>query len=272
MFVFARISFAPKVYAKMSEEDVKNFLMLYEKIKEIENIARMKNIAQRNNQIFLDFIPNKIKKLNNKKIGAQYHNNFHEEGLELVLKSILLSRTFTENTTVNMQKNFLENSQEMKKFNSISKSKDAKLLRLLRNYTFHYTLPISTSAICYDLIKKTYTEFNFYAYKNELLENKFFKDYETEFINKSIDDKLIYNDYVTNWIKLIDNMYCFYIKHMSKLISLEFKNFYNKYNNYIKLEKVDVTDLNSDGTYTKYVINKDIYNLLAKEIVNYNKN
>lgn len=267
MFVFARINFDSKIYSKMNQEDVDGFLKIYKNINEIENIYRVKNIAQRNNQIFLNFIPDKIKHLNNNKKSIPCHSDFHEEGLELILKSILLSRTFTENVTVNMQKHFIEKSQEIKEFNKISKSKDAKILRLLRNYVFHYTLPISTSSISYDLLKKRYIGFDFYAYKNELLENEFFKDYESEFINKIIDNKLIYNDYVANWIKLIDNMYYLYIKSISKLISTEFENFYNNYNNYIKLNGVDVTDLNSDGTYTKYTINKDIYNLLVNILI-----
>ncbi|MCR1848244.1 hypothetical protein NSA42_03040 [Paeniclostridium sordellii] len=271
MFVLARVnsSYDYKVYKKMSDEDVKNFIFLNEKIKEIENMSYVKNIAQKNNQNFLDFIKEKINGLNDKTKGRAHFkfDEYHEEGLDLILKSILLSRTIIENIRVDVEKSFDKGDNNLKKFKSMIKNKDLEIMRYLRNFSFHYTLPISTSSIRYDILKGQYNGFNFYSYKADLIEKNFFRKHESKFINQTVDDKLVYNDYIPKWMNLINQMYEFYIEYKSKSISSEFKNFHKNYNDFITIDQVHVMDVNPNGTYTKYVIDKDIYNLLVKVLI-----
>lgn len=271
MFVLARItsSYDFKVYKKMSEEDANNFLFLRKKIKEIENMSHVKNKSQKNNQYFLDFIQEKINELNDEKKGREHFqfDEFHEEGLDLILKSILLSRTIVENIRVDVEKSFLKGDKQLETFKSMIKNKDLEIMRYLRNYSFHNTLPISTSSISYDVLSNKYVGFDFYAYKSDLLDNQFFKDHEVRFINRYTDDKIVYNECIKKWMKLIDQMYEFYIEYKAKSISNEFEKFYRNYNDFITIDQVHVTDVNPDGTYTKYVIDNNIYNLLIKVLI-----
>lgn len=260
-------SFDGKVYCEMNNEEKENFLKLYNKLKEIENILIVKNIAKKSNSDFSNFISKTVDDFNDKNKDCSFDDNLLNIGMELILKVIMLSRVFTENTVVNMEHNFEKNSTEFKGFEKISKSYYAELLRILRNYAFHYKLPITTGARTYDVLKETYTKLTFYIEKNELLQSDFFTKYQISIINKCTKEKLIFNEYISEWSAIIDKMYNYYIKAISVVIFNEYEKFYNSFNKYIMNAGAQVTEINEDGTYHKYIINKELYKEFEKIII-----
>lgn len=262
-----RGSFDGDIHCKLTTNDIKDFFSIYKTINMIEKIYIVRNIALKCNEEFYLYIDRLLNEFNSGKRKDYKSKDIRYGGMDYLLKSITISRLFTENITVNIKEKFGASSIEYNHIKKLLKVDDNELLRLLRNYSFHYSLPISTGSIQYDILKQNYFNIEFYIRKRELFKNGFFREYEVRRINRiNKDEKIIFNELVSKWSKLINEIYNYYLKINVELIYNDYKRFNSKYEEIFKLEEVQVYKMNTDGTYDKYFIDKDIYNSFKKYI------
>ncbi|ELC8385724.1 hypothetical protein QYB55_000849 [Clostridium perfringens] len=251
-------------FAKMNDTDFKNYIIIYQEIKKLEEINTIKKIAIKNSIDILNYVKKITQKLNNKlKIS---HQEIHDVALEYIIRAILLNQTFIENVKIYINR---LNVQQKKEVNSwIYKNESLQFFRILRNYTYHNTIPISTSTMTWNVLLKKYEDIKVILLRNMLIDNIEKNGRDVKFINilkNNLDEEINLVDYFEGWIKEINSLYKMILKFVSENLTDNIKIFNEKfYNSFISTNGY-VVDIHENGTYDKYIIDKDIF----RDIVNY---
>lgn len=251
------------VYTEISEDEFLKFQRFYKKYKEFEKITLTKNIAKNSILDFKNFLSNQVNYMNNGQDITVEDINL--KGTDLILKFILLNRMYLENLKEYIFREFGRQSNQHDEYKKRLKTSEFNFtfLRLIRNYTQHFGLPLSNVGKVYDAIKNIYIEPRFSLTKTDLLKANF-KYYEKKLLQENLEDKIIINDYIDIWIDIITEA-----TKLSEIIFVEdikesFYDFFDKYD-YI-LSNANVINHHKDGTYNVYKINKEIYKIIGKYI------
>lgn len=256
------------IYIKISEDDFLKFQEFYKKYKEFEKITLTKNIAKNSILDFKNFLSNQVNYMNNGQDITVEEINI--KGTDLILKFILLNRMYLDNLKEYIFREFGVNSNQYNEYKKRLKTTDFDFifLRIIRNYTQHFGLPLSNTGKVYDSLKELYIEPRFYITKTDLLKAPY-KYNEPELIKENLDDKIIINNYIDIWIDIITEATKLSEELFVADIKESFYDFFNKFD-YI-LSNANVINHHKDGTYNVYKINKEIYKIIGiyidKEII-----
>lgn len=110
-----------------------------------------------------------------------------------------------------------------------------KLVKALRDYSIHYSLPIKSTSMKFSPLDRT-TSFNFFIEKNDLLRNKENKK-NTNIIKDYPKERIIVNKLVERIHGDIERMGIMLLEEFAEEISKEVKGIFNKYINYYKSEE-----------------------------------
>lgn len=251
-------SFNNITYIKMDSKDFENYIIIHDAIKRFEEIDLIKKIAIKNSLDVLLYIKKITRKLNNNfKIS---HQEIHEISIEYIIRATLLNQTFIENLKTYCKD--LKPQQKTQIENYIKENKKLQFLRLLRNYTYHSTIPIDTSIMIWDVILKEYKDIKVILMKNTLINNLKTSGKDRQFIDMLENDfkeEINLIDLFDDWIKEIHVLYELILKFLSENLKENIKIFNDKFYNIFTSTNGYVTDFHDDRTYTSYIINKDIF-------------
>lgn len=106
--------------------------------------------------------------INKKKLDSDI-NRVHKLGIYNITSMVLMLRLFIDNTkSYNKKTSSIEGEKAVFKLESLY---EIKLLKALRDYTQHYSIPVTNTTMTFDLLKEE-MNVNFTINKEELLENK----------------------------------------------------------------------------------------------------
>ncbi len=265
MYVIGKVDLVTGVttYIELSEDEFLRFQSFYKKYKEFEKITLTKNIAKNSILDFKNFLSNQVNYMNNGQDITVEEINI--KGTDLILKFILLNRMYLENLKEYIFREFGVNSSQYNEYKKRLKTTDFDFifLRLIRNYTQHFGLPLSNVGKMYDALRKIYIEPRFLITKTDLLKANF-NNNEINLLKEHLEDKIIINNYIDIWIDIITEATKLSEEIFVADITESFYDFFNKYD-YI-LSNANVIHHHDDGTYNQYKINKEIYNVIQKYI------
>lgn len=143
----------------------------------------------------------------------------HKRGIYLITNLVLFFRLFVDNTK-NYNKRF--KTEEGKKYvHELEKNYNMKLLKALRDYAQHFSLPVTDTHIDIDIVKETKT-INFTINKYELLKNtQNSKNVQT--IKAYTDNEIIFNNLVDKWEDTLEKLFLFIIEDFVKKIPKNMK-------------------------------------------------
>ena len=251
------------VFAKMRDEDFKNYIIIYNEIKRLEELNTIKKIALKNSMDVVNYVKEITGKLNNKfKIS---HDEIHNVVLEYIVRAILLNQTFIEN--IKVYSKLLTHKQKEEVSKEINENEELQFLRILRNYTYHNTIPISTSVMTWDVLLEKYKDIKVVLYRDKLINNMRENKRDMKFIEKleeKLDEKINLVNHFAEWIKEINFLYQMVIDFLAENLKENLIIFSEKFYNIFISTNGYVIDSHEDGTYDKYIIDKEIYKQLVK--------
>lgn len=251
-------------FVKMNDEDFKNYIIIEQKIKRLEAINAIKKIAIKNSMDILNYVKETTQKLNNNlKIS---HQEIYDSALEYIIRAILLNQTFIENVKIYSKTLTLQQRGEVRKW--INENEKLQFLRILRNYTYHNTIPISTSIMTWDVLLEKYRDVEFILLRDVLINNMKENKRDMNFIGileNILDKEINLVDYFSDWIKEINNLYDMILEFVAENLKDNIKIFCDKFYNIFISTNGYVVDIHEDRTYDKYIIDKDIF----KSIISY---
>ena len=252
-------------FAKMNEDDFKNYIIIYEEIKRFEEIYAIKKIALKNSMDTLNYVKEITQMLNNKlKIS---HQEIHNVALEFIIRAILLNQTFIENVKVYIDELSLHQKQEVKKW--INENEKLQFLRILRNYTYHNTIPISTSKMRWNVLQGKYEDIEIILLRDKLVNNMRKNNRDTKFIEKLeniLEENINLIEYFNEWINEINLLFDMILKYISENLKENIIVFNEKFYNIFISTNGYVVDIHEDRTYDKYIIDKDIFRAISNQI------
>lgn len=258
-------SFHGVVFAKMTDEDFKNYIIIYNSIKKLEDIKTIKGIALKNSMDILNYVKEITSKLNNKyKIS---HNEIHNVSLEYVIRATLLNQTFIENIKAYSTKLKPQQKEIINKW--ITSNEKLQFLRILRNYTYHNTIPIRTSIMTWNVLTEKYEDIKIILDRESLINNikETGRDRRfTEKLEKILAEDTNLINYFEDWIKDCNYLYNIILEFLAKNLDDNIKKFSEKFYNIFISTNGYVLESHEDGTYDKYIIDKDIYKELDKNV------
>lgn len=260
MYSIANIesSFHGIVFAKMTDEDFENYSIIYKEIKRLEEINIIKNIALKNSMDTLNYVNNIMANLNNKLHISR--REIHNNALEFVIRAILLNQTFIENVKIYSKQLTSKQKEDIKIW--IDGNEKLQFLRILRNYTYHNTIPIKTSSMKFDVLAEKHKDIELILDKDNLINNIKETGRDIKFIGMlekilSKDVNLI--NYFNGWLEDFNCLYDMILKFIAENLKSNIKNFSEKFYNIFISTNGYVTNFYKDGTYDKYIIDKEIY-------------
>lgn len=252
-------------FAQMNEDDFKNYIIIYEEIKRFEEIYTIKKIALKNSMDILNYVKEITQMLNNKlKIS---HQEIHNVALELIIRAILLNQTFIENVKVYIDELSLHQKQEVKKW--INENEKLQFLRILRNYTYHNTIPISTSKMRWNVLQGKYEDIEIILLRDKLVNNMRKNNRDTKFIEKLeniLEENINLIEYFDEWINEINLLYDMILKYISENLKENIILFNEKFYNIFISSNGYVVDIHEDRTYDKYIIDKEIFRDISNQM------
>lgn len=144
---------------KSEYEEMKKF---YEKYKWFENLM----VSYQNYLISYNGYANYYKNITDNEAHDDLQD-IQDDVTFMLTSSITFSRMFIDNT-----KNFIKMAElrNVGTFNRIINEPDMKLIKALRDYATHFSIPIRSTEKTIDIVKEV-TSFKFYIAKDDLLEN-----------------------------------------------------------------------------------------------------
>lgn len=163
----------------------------------------IKKIAIKNSVDILNYVKEITQKLNNKlKIS---HQEIHDVALEYIIRAILLNQTFVENVKVYINTLSLQQKQEVKKW--INENEKLQFLRILRNYIYHNTIPITTSIMTWNVLLEKYEDIKVILLRDMLINNMKENNRDIRFIKEleiTLEKNINIVEYFTDWINEIN--------------------------------------------------------------------
>ena len=152
-------------------------------------------------------------------------NIIHDEGVYLLTSNIILLRVFIDNVKKYIS---LSNLRSIKDpFYRIINTEQMKIIKVLRDYSAHFSLPIESTVRRFDLIKEK-TSYNFYISKDKLLKNNENKS-NTHVIKGYKNDKIYVNDLISKNCNNIDQIEQIIVEEFTKHLSEEIIEFLKKH-------------------------------------------
>ena len=212
-------------YFEINEETYSLWCSFYREYKSYENIVRAYSLAVRAQTETLSFLAEVENDLEDD-IDA-----YHEKALAKFTTYVILNRLFVDNCKFFSK----ELGLDKKVVSNIDWSETGFLVKCLRDYTQHRTLPVTNTTIVYDLVNKT-QQVKFTILKKELLENSF-RGKQLQMLQSLKMDEITLNDLIIPYGEEIDFLF-------EKLTDL----FINK----IDSAFVQYIDKNDSIMYTKH--------------------
>lgn len=190
-----RILMSDREFVKeISSGDFNNFEFVVKRIKEFEKIYSMYRITLKSSEEFKSFI------LQKEDESVLDLDELMLNGLDRSLKYIMFSRAFFENLK-SYDSDYVEiyNAEE-------EVNKYFKILRLLRNYAQHYSIPVSDVSHERNLLTGKTTSVELYIKTTDLL-MKNFKAEDVAFIETEFPDKIILNELIEQTDIVLQNFF-----------------------------------------------------------------
>lgn len=252
-------------FAKMTNEDFQNYSIIYKEIKRLEEINTIKKMALNNSMDVLNYVKKVTANLNAKlKIS---HREIHDFALEYVIRAILLNQTFVENVKVYSKKLNAQQKEKVSKW--INENEKLQFLRILRNYTYHNTIPIRTSLMTWNVLSRKYEDIKILLDKDNLIDNIKETGRDIRFMNmikKMLDEEINLISYFEGWIEDCNYLYDMIKEFLAENLKNNIKIFNEKFYNIFISTNGDVIDRHEDGTYEKYIIDKELYREIVQKI------
>lgn len=251
-------------FADMTNGDFENYIIIYKAIRRLEGVKTLKKIALNSSLDILNYVKKITANLNNKLEIS--HIEIHDTALEYVIRAILLNQTFIENVKVYSK---TLNKEQKEKVNSwINKNERLQFLRILRNYTYHNTIPVETSVMSWDMLAEKYKDIEVILDSKNLINNIKETGRDIKFIGileRMLDEETNLINYFEGWIKesnyLFDMIVGCLAENLKKYINIFNEKFYNVFIS----TNGDVIDMHRDGTYDKYIIDKEMYKKVVQK-------
>ena len=194
------------------------------------------------------------------------HKEIHDIALEYVIRAILLNQTFIENVKVYSR---TLNKEQKEKINEwINDNEKLQFLRILRNYTYHNTIPIETSVMSWDVLTQKYNDIKIILDKEKLINNIKKTKRDIKFIDileKMLDKEDNIISYFEGWIEESNYLYDMILEFLAENLKTYLKIFNDKFYNIFITTNGDVIDIHKDGTYDKYIIDKELYRRVVQK-------
>lgn len=214
-------------YFEMDEEVYKLWYDFYRIYRYYENIVRAHSLAKRSQIEMLSFL------LAVEKDSTDDIDLYHEKALAHFTNYVITTRLFVDNCKFFCKELRLDN----KVVREIDWSEVGFIVKCLRDYTQHRTLPVTNTTILYDTINET-QQVKFTILREELLENSF-RGQQLKKLQSLKMDEIILNDLIGPYGKEIDTLFESLTKLFVNRVDIKFSQ-------YIK-ESASIMHMKYDG-------------------------
>lgn len=258
-------SFNGITFAEMTNEDFENYMIIFKNITKAAQLKLMKKIALNSSMDVLDYVKNVMINLNSKLEVSR--REIHDVSQEYTIRAILLNQTFIENIKVYSKTLNINQKEEINTW--INQNEKLQFLRILRNYTYHNTIPIRASLIQYDVLAQKYKNIKIELDKENLINNirETGRDIRfIEMIEKMLDEETNVVNYIESWIEQSNLLYDMILGYLAENLNDQIKKFNDKFYNIFISTNGDVIDFHKNGTYNKYIMDKELYKRVVQRI------
>lgn len=238
------------VLKELTYEEYKTCKKFFKKYKLLENLL---NSLLCSNDAVREY-RELIKQAEAEKLNANI-NKIHKLGIFHVTSMVLMLRLFIDNAKSYRKRiGYKESAQAI---NHIEQIDEIKLLKALRNYAQHFSIPISNTKIRFSLDEDK-SKLDFTIKKDELLQNKEYQS-NIDIINKYAKDEVYFNELVDIWEEENKKLFMSLLKDFATNIDFKMKDIFKKY--------IGVVEINGEIYNTNAFLLEEGKQKVTKEIL-----